>query len=143
MNKLKTINDNKLESEFLWFVVEGELLQADEPNLQADDFTIKPIDSNISGLYTIQTQIIGNEVKIVNQSRTKSEAVTGKAIFEYMLPVLYDYYNKTIISSSRSKGVKDEYLVDNVKANYEKLVKKGIVKYDESRDIYVYNGGKE
>jgi hypothetical protein len=137
MNKLKTINDSKLESEFFWFVVEGELLQANEPNLQADDFTIKPIDSNI------QTQIIGNEVKIVNQSRTKSEAVTGKAIFEYMLPVLYDYYNKTIISSSRSKGVKDEYLVDNVKANYEKLVKKGIVKYDESRDIYVYNGGKE
>jgi len=139
MNKLKTINDDNLESDFYWFVVEGELLQANAPNLKADDFTIKPIDNTKEGSYTIQTQFIGNEVKVVNQSRTNHEAVTGKAIFEYMLPKLYDHYNKTIISSSRKKGVKDEYMVDNVKDNYEKLKDKGLVKYDESRDIYIYN----
>ncbi|SDT68723.1 hypothetical protein SAMN05216490_4939 [Mucilaginibacter mallensis] len=139
MKNFKSKNWDEVEYEFYWFCGKGEFLQADGDNIMVDEFTVRPIDKGIKGTYTFQALEIDAEIKILSQTRDEGDCVKGMGICEAMLPELFGYYKKNIISSSkRVSKIPGESRVKKMTDIYEKLVTKGLVQYDEKRDVYVY-----
>jgi len=139
MNKFKSKNRDDVEFDFYWFKGKGEFLQPDSSNLIVDEFTVCPMEKAIKGIYTIQVLESDNEAKILSQTRDEGEGVKGMNICEAMLPELYRHYTKNIISSSKSAStVPEESRVKKMTAIYERLEETGLVKYDDTRDVFIY-----
>ena len=113
-------------------------------NLHGDEITIVSVDKTKIGSYTLIMMDAGDGMKILNQVHDESPNVRGKGICEAMLPELYEYYKKPIISSSKRVPVMPgEGRVKNVTGNYEEMMARDVVRYDSDRDVYIYVPKKE
>ncbi|QKJ28390.1 hypothetical protein HQ865_00980 [Mucilaginibacter mali] len=139
MNKFKSKNWDNVEFDFHWFKGKGEFLQPDGNNITVDEFTVCPVDKAMPGTYTFQVLESDSEAKILSQTRDEGEGVKGMNICGAMLPEFYRHYGKNIISSSKSAPtVPEESRVKKMTAIYKLLEETGLVKYDNTRDVFVY-----
>jgi len=108
-------------------------------NLIVDELTIKA-DGDSGQPYIIKLIESDNEVRVMYQDRNNNPVLAKKNIFGSMLPILYNLYNKPIVSSSLVYPVypNEQRVPETAGKMYKKLLAAGIVWVDHSRDVYYY-----
>ena len=134
MKKITIIDDMGIPREYTYSVTKSMF-----DSLPVDQFDIRA--KNDHGVpYQIQILDLGTEVKVLFQHNNGNPAVSKKNIFGGMLPELYAFYNKPIISSSfLYPTVPNERRIPATAGKmYNKLLGRGIVFIDQTRDIFYY-----